>query len=222
MGTITFIGDPGPVTVPSWVTDLESFRRWARSDHSPEKGRIGYLKGEVWIDMSKEQLFSHSQVKGEIHRVLANLVKTGKLGLLFPDGILLSNVDADISCQPDVTFVTHEGLQDRVRLLEGADEGFVELEGSPDMVLEVVSRSSVHKDTVQLRQAYHEAGIREYWLVDARSEPLKFDILRYTARGYSATRKKDGWLRSTVFGKEFRLLCQPDERSQPDYTLEMR
>jgi len=103
---------------------------------------------------------------------------------------MLTNLVADISGNPDGTFVSNKALAaERVRLVEGADEGFVELEGSPDMVLEVVSRGSVHKDTVVLRDAYWEAGVREYWLVDARREPLTFDILRHTAKGFAATRK---------------------------------
>src|SRR5438105_4589106 len=77
----------------------------------------------------------------------------------------------------------------RVRLIEGADGGYVELQGTPEMVLEVISRSSEKKDTVVLMKAYWEAGIPEYWLVDARKEPLKFDILRHTSRGYVAARK---------------------------------
>ena len=36
--------------------------------------------------------------------------------------------------------------------------GYLELEGVPDMVLEVVSRSSVRKDTVLMRQAYWRAA----------------------------------------------------------------
>jgi Uma2 family endonuclease len=74
------------------------------------------------------------------------------------------------------------------------------------MVLEVVSRSSVQKDTRNLREDYWQAGVREYWLIDARTDPLPFDILRHTPKGYRATAKKDGWLRSVVFGKSFRLL----------------
>ena len=34
------------------------------------------------------------------------------------------------------------------------------------MTLEVVSSSSVRKDTVDLRDRYYKAGILEYWLVD--------------------------------------------------------
>ena len=68
--------------------------------------------------------------------------------------------------------------------------------GEPDMVLEVVSDSSVHKDTVVLRQGYWQAGIREYWLVDARREPVYFDILRRTTKGYAAASAMAGSSRS--------------------------
>ena len=51
------------VSVPVWATDLESFRRWTEAADFPEKGNIGYLNGEVWVDMSKEQVFTHVLVK---------------------------------------------------------------------------------------------------------------------------------------------------------------
>jgi len=219
---VTIFIEGEKVSVPGWVTDLASFRRWAQSDDFPESGRICYLDGEVWIDMSKEQLFTHAGLKGEVASVLLTLVKREKLGRLFPDGVLLSSVEADISSQPDATFVSFAALEDKVRLIEGKEEGHVELEGAPEMVLEVVSTSSVHKDTVTLRQAYWEAGILEYWLVDGRKEPCSFDILRHTARGYVATRKTDGWIKSQVFGRAFRLVQERDPRGNPEFTLEMR
>ena len=90
------------------------------------------------------------------------------------------------------------------------------------MVLEIISSSSVQKDTVLLRAAYWEAEIPEYWLVDARKEPLKFDILRHTAKGYVATRKQDGWLKSGVFGKSFQLTQSKDALGDPEFTLAVR
>jgi Uma2 family endonuclease len=107
-------------------------------------------------------------------------------------------------------------------LVEGAKGGYVELEGIPDMVLEVMSDSSVHKDTEQLRELYWQAGIREYWLVDARKEPLTFEILRHTAKGYIATRKQAGWLKSAVFGKSFQLTQRTDDLGYPEYRLAVR
>jgi Uma2 family endonuclease len=219
----TFVIDSDYVQVPDWVEDLQSFRRWFHSDEFPETGRICYFNGEVWVDMSREQFFSHNQVKAEFTYVLMGLVKAGRLGRYVPDGMLLTNIEADISVQPDGAFVSEESLDmKRVKLVEGKEEGFVELEGTPDMVLEVVSASSVEKDTVDLREQYWKAGIPEYWLVDARGERLDFDILRQSAKGYVATRKQGGWLKSNVFGRRFRLTRRFDKRGEPEYHLAVR
>jgi Uma2 family endonuclease len=146
-----------------------------------------------------------------------------KLGLYIPDGLLLSNFQAEISGKPDATFISNATLNsDRVRLLEGSEGGFTEVQGSPDWVLEVVSRSSVTKDTVALRKAYWEADIPEYWLVDARTEPLQFDILRHRAKGYLPARKQRGWMKSQVFGKSFRLTQGTSDQGHPEYKLAVR
>ena len=151
--SVTVIDETQQVSVPSWVVDLDSFCRWVESDDVPEKLRIWYLKGEVWIDMSKEQIFSHAVLKNEFNFVLTGLVKTGRLGLFLPDGPFLANVAADIGGNPDATFISKAALDaNRVHLIEGKKGGYVEVEGSPDMVLEVVSDSSVRKDNVVLRK----------------------------------------------------------------------
>jgi Uma2 family endonuclease len=220
---VTFVNESSKISVPSWVVDLEAFRRWMDSDDIPETGRIWYLKGEVWVDMSKEQIFTHAALKNEIAFVLTGLVKAGQLGLFLPDGVLYSNPEADVGGNPDALFVSSQSLTaGRVQLVEGMEEGYVELEGSPDMVLEVVSAASVQKDTVVLRQAYWEAGVREYWLVDARGASLKFEILKHTAKGYVPARKQGGWLKSSVFGKAFRLTQAKNALGHPELTLAVR
>lgn len=220
---VTVLHESEQVSIPDWVVDLESFRRWADADDFPDTGRVWFLRGKVWVDMSKQQVFSHLLVKSQYNIVLGHMVQAEKRGLFLPDGLHLTNVSADISGNPDGTFVSFETLDaKRAVLVEGMELGFLELEGSPDMVLEVISNSSVRKDCVILRQAYWEADIREYWLVDARKEPLSFDILRHTAKGYTATRKQDGWIKSAVFGKSFRLTQEADVLGHPEYTLAMR
>ena len=219
----TFVLDAEVVRIPSWIVDLDSFRRWARSDEFPEAGRICYLRGEVWVDMSKEQVFSHNQVKSEFNLVIGGLAKSEQLGRYFPDGLLLSNVDADLTSQPDGTFVSRENLRiGRVHFVEGVQEGFVELEGTPDMVLEVVGPSSEEKDTSTLRDLYWRARIPEYWLVDGLADRLLFDILRHTSKGYAASRKQGGWVKSAVFGKSFRLTRETDSLGHPEFTLAVR
>lgn len=59
----TIVYDDEVIRIPDWVEDLASFRRWVETDEFPETGQIYFLKGEVWVDMSKEQLCSHINVK---------------------------------------------------------------------------------------------------------------------------------------------------------------
>lgn len=211
------------LTLPASGCDLETFRRWALSDESPDHGPVFYLAGEVWIDMSKEQFFSHNRIKTEFTRVLGNIAKKKRLGSYCSDGMLLSNEAADLSGNPDGIFVANASFRSgKVELIEGAESGFVEMEGSPDMVLEVVSDSSEAKDSEILHELYCKAGIREYWLVDARGDRLEFDIFRRTSRGYSATPKNGGWMKSAVFGQAFRLTRRTNELGHPEFTLKVR
>jgi Uma2 family endonuclease len=211
------------IAIPDWVSDLEAFRRWSDDDAYPEAGQISFLKGDLWVDMSKEQLFDHNDVKSEINMALRAIVKSGQLGRYFGDGAFLSNEEANIANQPDGMFVSKRGMQaQRVQVVEGRRRGHVELKGTPDMVLEVVSDSSVEKDTAILRLAYAEAGIPEYWLVDARAEPARFDILRRSGLGYAAARRRAGWQRSEVFDRWFRLSKQPSDDGFPLFTLDVQ
>ena len=221
MCTVCF--DRETLSIPAWIHDLESFRRWVSSEEAPEKSPVFFLAGEIWIDMSKEQFYSHNQIKTEITRVLSTVAKRKRLGNYCADGMLLSNEEADLSGNPDGIFVANSSFKsEKVQLVEGAESGFVEMIGSPDMVLEVVSDSSEEKDTEILRDLYWKAGIREYWLVDARGERLEFDILRRTSRGYSVTTKVGGWMKSAVFGQSFRLTRRVDELGHPEFTLRAR
>lgn len=211
------------LTFPDSGCGLDEFRRWALSDESPNHAPVFYLAGEVWIDLSKEQIFSHNQVKLEFTCVLGTVAKKKRLGSYCSDGMLLSNAEADLSGKPDGIFVANDSFRSgKVLLIEGAESGFVEMEGSPDMVLEVVSDSSVEKDTELLKELYWKAGIREYWLVDARGERLEFDIFRRTSRGYLATPKTGGWMTSVVFKQSFRLTRRIDELGHPEFTLKSR
>jgi hypothetical protein len=47
--------DDESVVIPDGISDLEAFRRWTHSEDFPEAGRIWFLQGQVWVDMSKEQ-----------------------------------------------------------------------------------------------------------------------------------------------------------------------
>ncbi|MEW6751991.1 MAG: Uma2 family endonuclease [Candidatus Latescibacterota bacterium] len=213
------------VEVPlSSIRSLAEFRRWAQSDAFPESGRIDYVSGRIEVDMSPEDLFCHGTLKTEIVGVLHQLVKRRYLGHLFSDRTRVSCPEADLSVEPDVVFVSHEALEaSRVVLVPGASHEpgrYVELEGPPDVVVEIVSDSSVTKDTRRLPQAYFRAGVREYWLADARREPVVFQIHRPGEKGFEAADpRSDGSHASRVFGVSFRLDSRRDPRGHWAFDL---
>jgi Uma2 family endonuclease len=213
------------VCIPSEVIDLDSFCRWACSDQFPQRGRFSFLRGTIWVDLSMEVLYTHNQVKEAIGRVLGGLVTNAQLGRFMPDGMLLRNSAADLSTEPDGMFVSYEAMRSgRVQRVQGAaDQDFLELEGTPEMVLEVVSATSVQKDTVELRELYWKADIAEYWLVDVREGNLDFNLLKHGSKDYTVTRRQaGGWLKSTVFNRSFRLTQQMDPLGEPLYQLDVR
>jgi Uma2 family endonuclease len=185
---------------------------------------VCYFDGDIWVDLSMEQLYVHNRVKTQFTIVLGGIVEAEDLGQFFSDGVLLSHRSAHLTAVPDSVFVFYDALRSgRIRRVEGAQRGYVELEGTPDLVLEVVSDSSVHKDTVELRRKYWRAGIPEYWLVDARVAPPQFNLLRRGPKGYLRTRPlAGGWLKSQVFGRSFRLTQTEDGVGDPRYQLEVR
>lgn len=219
----TIICETGSIHIPSAVVDLHSFRRWVQSTEAPEKGSIHFLQDDVWVDLSREEIFTHNQVKGAVLVGIAGLVKRAGLGLYLSSGARLTNLTAGISVLPDGMFIANETIRaERVRFVDWTGHGPSEVEGTPDLVVEIVSDSSVEKDTEWLMRAYWEAGIREYWLIDAREESLRFDVWRHGSKGYVLTRKQAGRVKSVVLGMAFRLTRQEDELGLPDFTLVVR
>jgi Putative restriction endonuclease len=222
--SVTVVVDSQPIVVPDRAkSSIQHFRHWAGSHQLPEKCVVLFHNGHVSVDVSREQIFTHADVKTEFASVLHRHAKLKKRGRYFANGVLVTNLAAGLSVNPDGTFVSHEAFHvGRVSLVEGAEVGYTELEGTPDMVLEIVSSGSVKKDTVTLKKAYWDAGISEYWLVDARADEPIFHVYRHGPIGYIDTRKVAGWLKSNVFDASFRLVKGWDENENPVFTLEMR
>jgi len=203
------------VEIPMDVRTLVQFRRWAVSDGFPDRGRIDFVGGRIEVDMSPEDIFCHGTLKGEIYGALYQRVKRGDLGLLLTDRTRVSSDDADLSVEPDIVFIAKETLDgERARLVPkatGEPGRYIEVAGSVDLIVEIVSDSSVIKDTQRLPERYAKAGVREFWLADARSEPIVFRIHCLTETGYEAVEPDaDGFQRSAVFNCGFQLCAARD------------
>ena len=160
------------------------------------------------LEMSPESLETHNKPKGAISAALLRLVESEDLGEVYVDGLLLSHVGAGVSTEPDLTFVSWKTLEaGGVRLIPrvARENEFIEIEGAPDIVLEIVSDSSVRKDLELLRAAYARAGIPEYWTVDARGPSIAFQILRLEQGNYVVDAPSDAPQRSVVLDRTFTL-----------------
>jgi Uma2 family endonuclease len=76
-----------------------------------------------------------------------------------------------------------------------------ELLGCPDWIVEVVSDSSVRKDLHDLFSAYEKAGVREYWIADARGASPLLRIFAAGTDRHFVERVPDAqaWVHSPLF-----------------------
>ena len=195
--------------VPSTARTLAGFRAWVTSAEFPEKGvRPTYVDGQVFLDMSPESIESHNKVKTAVTIGVGALVQRLDLGEVYSDRVLYSHVRAGVSTEPDLMFARWETLQaGRLRLIPRAnrEDEYIELLGTPDLVVEILSGSSEDKDHRRLRSAYARAGVPEYWLIDARGDKIDFAILALARGRYRPSAPAGRPQRSEVLGVAFRL-----------------
>jgi Uma2 family endonuclease len=213
--------------IPLEIRSFERFRRWAVSKEFPGQGRFDYLNGRIEVDMSPEDLFCHGSPKSEIAGVVQPRVKRMKLGHLFIDRARVSFPSIELSVEPDLVLVCHEAISSgRVKLVRkaGSPKGrYIELQGAVDLIVEIVSDSSLVKDTRRLPKAYYQAGVREFWLVDARGEEVLFFIYRRGKSGYRRVRPDaDGFQRSEVLDCSYRFHREEDSAGFWVYELQER
>jgi len=215
------------VPIPPEALTFEGFRKWSHSPDFPERGRIDYLAGHVEVDLSPEDLHTHGIVKAEIASGLHMLVTRRGLGEVFFDRARVASRFAGLSAEPDVVVVLWESLRSgRLRYVPSAShkaDRYSEIEGPPDLVVEILSDSSVHKDTKLLPPLYARAGVPEMWRADTRGEDLRFQIFTLKGGKYVPVKSDaEGWLLSPRLGLSFRLRRHRTPVSTWYYVLEQR
>ena len=143
--------------VPAYADNLKQQGEFTIEDYYalPDEYRCELIDG-IFYDMAApsniHQLFSN-----KISRLLGNYIdsKKGKCEVLSAPVDVRLNKDEKTNVQPDILVVC-----DRDKIYENY------IWGAPDLVIEILSKSTGRKDrTVKLRK-YREAGVREYWMVD--------------------------------------------------------
>lgn len=129
--------------------------------------RLEILEGVLVKEPSPSVL--HQRVSRRLLRLLEDYFgDTDPRGEVFgaPLDTTLSNITV---VQPDLLFIS--GKQRDI-------EKETRIDGSPELVVEIISPTSRRKDRVQKMQIYQKAGIRHYWLVDPEEKTLECFGLR--------------------------------------------
>jgi Uma2 family endonuclease len=98
----------------------------------------------------------HQEASGNIYAAIHAFVKTNQLGKCYTAPIDVF-FDKYNNAQPDILFIK----KDRQFII--TKNG---IEGHPDLIVEVISLSSVRHDKITKKALYLTFGVAEYWLVD--------------------------------------------------------
>lgn len=140
-------------------------REWHTVDEYyglPDDMRVELIDG-VFYDMGAPSK-QHQGILGELYLLFRECADRHGM----PCDVWLSPCDVRLDrdnytmVQPDL-FVICEETPDPVA---------VRFEGAPDLVLEIVSPHSGSRDKYKKLSKYHDAGVREYWIVDPKKKKV--------------------------------------------------
>jgi len=141
---------------------------WDDVQQLPDDGnRYEAIEGALYVTPApsvRHQVISF-RLERELARVLADAghgqVLHAPIGVRFPA--------TGEGAQPDILFVSNER-----RGIVAPDE----LEGAPDLVVEILSPSTAQRDRDIKRRLYQRQGVAEYWIVDPDAEAV--DVWRFS------------------------------------------
>ena len=121
---------------------------------TPEDERYELIDGE--LIMSAAPNIAHQTAQANLGAPLGSHVRAERLGYVFftPCDVVLSVHD---TVQPDLIFVSGENAD----IITDAN-----IQGAPDLVVEIISPSSTARDWVVKRDLYARHGVKEYWVID--------------------------------------------------------
>jgi Uma2 family endonuclease len=120
--------------------------------------------------------------------ILGNFIKKNKLGVVLqaPFGVILDDFDAP---QPDLMFVSNAK-----RAIIQSDGIF----GVLDLIVEIISPSSIKIDKFDKFKTYEKFGVTEYWLVDTKNQSLEIHFLQQGKYELMALAVEKGIVKSLV------------------------
>ena len=119
-----------------------------------DRKRYEIIDGELFVTPSPQT--PHQRAVTRITRYLSPFVEDHDLGEVFvsPFDVVFSQFDV---VEPDVLYISKA----RLSVLTKKN-----VQGAPDLVIEVVSRSTAKIDRTTKLKLYARFGVQEYWIID--------------------------------------------------------
>ena len=134
--------------------------------NTPDDERYELLDGELIRMTAPAEI--HQRIATVLGWKVAQFVSEKGFGRVYvaPFDVVLSDTDV---VEPDLLFVSNA----RAHVVTAAN-----VQGAPDLVVEILSPSSVERDRTVKRALYARHGVREYWIVDTEARTVAVLLLR--------------------------------------------
>jgi len=136
---------------------------WQDVQQLPDDGhRREAIEGDLYVTPAPSS--RHQRVSRRLLYALEATLGARGLGELFfaPIGVEFPATEEGV--QPDIVFVS------RARRGIIVEEG---IRGAPDLVIEILSPTTAHRDRGVKRKLYERQGVRQYWIVDLDTEVVE-------------------------------------------------
>jgi len=146
----------------------------------PDDGkRHEIIEGDHYMTPAPRR--KHQRVSGRLFVALSGFTASRRLGEFYaaPFDVVLSDENV---VQPDLLFIS------AARAGISTEDN---IQGAPDLLVEIISETSRKKDEVTKRKLYERFGVQEYWLVDPELEIVKIFKLEQKKYGRAVELSKE-------------------------------
>jgi len=143
----------------------------------PEDERVELIDGKIYYMAAPSK--THQELLRRISNSFTNYLHGKSCDIYFAPFDVRIDLDfgKDSVVQPDLIVICDDEKLD--------DKG---LNGAPDLVIEILSKSTISRDQVLKYNKYLNVGVKEYWIIDPFREIVKVNLLtsnRYKEKTYA-------------------------------------
>ncbi|MBR1858865.1 MAG: Uma2 family endonuclease [Selenomonadaceae bacterium] len=149
------------------------------------------IGGEKFFMAAAAPRISHGTIVGKLYFTFTNyIIKNNVEAAVFGD-----NTDVYLSdeyhCKPDLSVICNLKLIENDKYIDGV----------PDLIIEVLSESTMKNDLGVKKDAYEKHGVKEYWIVDPWSQRVDVYLLadgKFTSGGIYKVHNEDTELKNEI------------------------